>query len=57
MDESAPTVALDLVMLTAIIDAQEGRYVTIVDITEAFLSASMTEAEIVHTFYKDGWRN
>ena len=46
MDASEPTIALELVMLTATIDAAEVVDVAIVDIPGSFLSASISEDEI-----------
>ena len=45
-DASAPTVAIESVMLSCIIDAEEGRDVATVDIPGAFMQADMDE--LVH---------
>jgi hypothetical protein len=46
-DATSPTVTLESVFITATIDAFEGRYVTIVDVPGAFLSADMDEEVIM----------
>jgi hypothetical protein len=45
-DASSPTVAIEAVMLSCVIDAKEGRDVAIIDIPGAFMHADMDE--IVH---------
>ena len=51
MNSYAPTVALELVMLTSVINATKGRDVTTMDIPESFISASLPEDKIVHIFF------
>jgi hypothetical protein len=45
-DTSAPTVAMELVMLSCVINAKEGRDMATVNIPGAFLQAEMEE--LVH---------
>ena len=52
MDTSATTVALKLVMLMAAINNAEGRDVAIMDIPEAFISASFLKDEIVNIVFQ-----
>ena len=44
---ASPTVLLELVMLTSVIDAKEGREVAISDIPSAFVQSEMEEGERV----------
>jgi Reverse transcriptase (RNA-dependent DNA polymerase) len=46
-DASSPTIATESVFLTALIDAEEGRDVAIVDIPGAFMQAEMDEETFV----------
>jgi hypothetical protein len=46
-DASSPTVATESVFITAVIDAEEGRDVAVVDIPGAFMQANMDEETIV----------
>eukprot|EP00957_Ditylum_brightwellii_P110042 8393948-Ditylum_brightwellii.AAC.1 len=46
-DAALPTVALELVILTSIIDAKENRDVTTTDIPGAYLSANMDDFVIM----------
>ena len=41
LDASSPTAALESVLLTAIIDAQEGRNVAVIDIPNAFVQTHL----------------
>jgi Reverse transcriptase (RNA-dependent DNA polymerase) len=45
-EASSPTVAIESILLTAVIDAKEGRYVATADIPGAFMQADMDE--VVH---------
>ena len=51
MEASTPTVALELVMLTSVINATKGRDVTTMDIHESFISSSLPEDKIVYIFF------
>jgi hypothetical protein len=47
-DVSSPTVTAETVMLTCVIDAQEGRDVTVVDIPNAFVQTVVSEEDADH---------
>ncbi len=47
-DVSSPTVTAEAVMLTCVIDAQEGHYVAVVDIPNAFAQTVVTEEDAEH---------
>ena len=47
-DATSPTIATEAVFLCAVIDAQERRQVTIVDVPGAFMQADMPEDDTVH---------
>ena len=49
-DATSPTVSTEAVMLTATIDAQEGRDVAVVDIPRAYLRANMDNE--VHVVFR-----
>ena len=42
-DATSPTVSTGSVLITTTIDASENRYITIVDVSSAFLAADMVE--------------
>ena len=44
-DSASPTAALESIMLTAVIEAHEGRDVMTVDIPNAFIQTEMPERE------------
>jgi hypothetical protein len=52
-DASSPTVAIESVMLSCVIDAEEDRDVAIIDIPGAFMQVDMDE--IVHMRLEGTW--